>query len=234
MLKLGCKICGNKHITTLTACTKYFFCSNCQVAWLKKFPRNEYKESYYRGGSGLAQKLFWPISLLFYKIRQVYVSSERKGTWIDVGAGEGGFLSGVNAARRIGVEVSESARSMMKKAGLETLSDRQFLHKTRLKADVISFWHMLEYVEKPWEYLAAARNNLGRQGKIVIGVPNVDSNDFYFFGRDWFHLVPEFHLWLFSPKSINFLLTKNGFRTEKIDYWSPEHHLTGILQSFIN
>src|SRR3990167_3619825 len=123
---------------------------------------------------------------------------------------------------------------MMKESGLDTLSDKEFIRTKGLGADVISFWHVLEHVEKPEEYLDAARNNLKKGGKIIIGVPNIDSFEFKFSKQYWFHLQPQFHLWHYSPSSLKKLLQKSKFKINTIDYWSIEHHLTGVLQTFIN
>ena len=76
--------------------------------------------------------------------------------------------------------------------------------------------------------------NLKKSGELIVAVPNIDSFEFGFFERDWFHLEPKLHLWHFSPKSIKILLRKCGFRIKRIDYFSIEHHSTGLLQSFIN
>src|SRR3989338_2498154 len=125
-------------------------------------------------------------------------------------------------------------KKMMKESGLDTLSDKEFIRTKGLGADVISFWHVLEHVEKPEEYLDAARNNLKKGGKIIIGVPNIDSFEFKFSKQYWFHLQPQFHLWHYSPSSLTNLLQKSKFKINTIDYWSIEHHLTGVLQTFIN
>ena len=201
---------------------------------MQKFPKPDYGKEYYEGKSGLTARLFQPIASLFYSIRSAYPEKTNIELWIDIGAGEGGYLKTVTAKRKIGVEVSSAGRKLMKQTGLETMTEKEFLQSKGLHADVISFWHVLEHVENPWDYLAAARKNLNKSGKIVIGVPNVDSFEFKLFKKYWFHLVPRHHLWHYSPKSMRMLLKKNNFSLEKTDYWSLEHHLTGILQSFIN
>lgn len=229
-----CPLCENKASSNLFGLSSYWVCQVCKVAWLKKFPKAEYDETYYKGKSSLAQKLFAPLALFFYSIRESYVGIKNRNTWIDVGAGEGGFLKTVHAKQRIGVEISKSGRKMMEDEGLETLTDQQFLKAKNLNADVISFWHVLEHVENPSEYLEAARENLRKNGKIVVGIPNYISLEAQTFKKYWFHLVPKYHIWHFSPKSFEKLLAKAGFTIENINYWSLEHHPTGILQSFIN
>lgn len=229
-----CPICKKKSSSSFFGIEGYRYCSNCHLGWLKKLPKVVYAENYYKGTSSIASKLFAPIRLFFYILRKTFAGMDRKKIWIDVGAGDGGFLKTVNAEEKIGVEISLAGRDIMEKDGLKTLSDEKFLKTSGLNADIISYWHVLEHVEKPWEYLKAGKRNLAKAGKIIIGIPNSDSFEFRYFRNSWFHLVPQYHLWHFSLKSMSLLLADTGFKIESIDYWSIEHHLTGILQSFIN
>lgn len=230
----SCVFCKQKPKSSFFGLSPYWYCANCNVAWIKKVPKVEYGDTYYKGKSSLMQKLFIPVADFFYGVRRAYAGDKKKSVWVDVGAGEGGFLKTVDAKKRIGVEVSDSGRKMMEDTGLLTLTDKTFLKSKGIGADVISFWHMLEHVENPWDYLKAAKNNLKKGGQIVIGVPNLDSYEFNFSRGYWFHLQPQFHLWHFSTNSLRLLLEQSGFKIKKIDTWSVEHHLTGVLQSFIN
>jgi len=229
-----CPLCGDKASSDFFGLPAYWYCKSCELAWKKSSKKAVYDETYYKGKSSMAQKLFYPIALFFYGVREAYAGIKKINIWIDVGAGEGGFVKTVHSKRKIGVEISKSGRKMMEEIGLEALTDQQFLKAKDMNADVISFWQVLEHVENPWDYLKAAKRNLKKEGKIVIGVPNFQSLEFHFAKEYWFHLQPEFHLWHFSPKSLKMLLQKAGFSIENSDYWAIEHHLTGILQSFIN
>lgn len=232
--KTTCPICLENNITDLKNFPQYNYCQDCQTAWYKKFPKTDYSEDYYVGKSGLAQKLFSPIANFFYKIRRIYVGDFKRKVWIDVGAGEGGFLKTVKADKKIGVEVSSYSRKRINEMGITTISNDQFLKEKGLEADVISLWQVLEHTENPWDYLKATSKNLNKNGLVVIGVPNINSNDFRLFQKYWFHLAPKFHLWHFSPKSLELMLKKANLKLVKIDYSAIEHHLPGLLQSFIN
>lgn len=229
-----CPLCKQLPKLGLFDLDEYRFCPYCKLAWPKKFPKSVYGESYYQGTSTLISRLFTPIGKFFYVLRTWYVSKKNVSLWVDVGAGDGGFLEVVEAKRKIGVEVSKSGRKIMEEKGLATLSEKQFLHARTMHADVISFWHVLEHIENPWDYVKAAYKNLKKDGVIVIGIPNVESFELRMFKRFWFHLVPAHHLWFFSPRSINILLAQHNFKIQKIDFWSPEHQPVGILQSLIN
>ena len=232
-MKGVCQICKSEEISS-SEIDGYWFCKDCHATWLIHQPRVSYGKNYYKSGSNIAATLFSPIAYGLYLLRQLYVGFTMKNLWIDVGAGDGGFLKTTRASRKIGVEVSVAGRKTMEEKGLETMTETKFLKTKGLKADVISFWHVLEHTKHPWKLLVAAEKNLSFGGKVVVGIPNVDSLEFAWFGRRWFHFQYPFHFWHLSPKSISKLLKNSGFRVEKIDYWSPEHHLAGVLQSFIN
>lgn len=232
--KTVCLLCNHEATPHMGGIAKYWYCNNCFLGWLKKLPHTVYDETYYIGKSNFASKIFYPIAQFFYFVRRSYVGLDEKNIWIDCGAGDGGFLRTVSAKKRIGVEISSSGRKMMKEIGLLTLDNNQFLKSKGIKADVISFWHVIEHLKDPIECLNAVHKNLNDNGELIIGIPNHDSFEFKFFKTNWFHLVPKYHLWHFSPRSIGKLLDKTGFKASFIDYWSIEHHPTGILQSFIN
>ena len=228
-----CPFCKNEG-NLLPHLPKHLYCSHCQLAWVRRFVIPTYDEKYYQGTSPVASKLLKPLSMFFYFIRSLYVGLERKKLWIDVGAGDGSFLQTVRADKKIGVEFSASARLIMQKSGIETLTDIEFLKKKGLQADVISFWHVLEHVPNPWDYIATVKRNLiPKNGRLIIGVPNIDCLEYHIFGSHWFH-TPKFHIWENTPGSIALLVKQYGFNVNSIDYWSPEHHLPCLFQTFIN
>lgn len=234
-MKKVCRICQYNHIIEPKDFKGYLYCQNCNCLWIKQRPITTYEESYYKGTSSKASNLFKPVANFFYHLRTRYTKTKSTKIWIDVGAGEGGYLLSINSQKRIGVEISKTGREIMSSSGIQAISNKQFLNtKKKFNADIISFWHVLEHVENPWAYLKLAKKNLAKNGKIVIGIPNIDSYEFKYFTRKWFHFAPQFHLWHYSTKSMSILLRNNGFKISSIDYWAPEHHLTGLIQSFLN
>ena len=70
---------------------------------------------------------------------------------------------------RIGT-ITQTGRKIMTEKDLITLTPAQFLKSFNLNASVISFWHVLEHIENPDDYLKAAERNLNKKGKIIIGI----------------------------------------------------------------
>lgn len=229
-----CPLCNKKAKSKMGKVSGYWYCTFCSLGWIKQIPKTSYQEEYYLSGSTFLSNLFSPIANLFYKIRESYTPSPRKKLSIDVGAGDGNYLEKVTAGKKIGVEISSAGRATMKKKGLEVMTNDAFLKKKNLNADTISFWHVLEHVNHPAKYIEAAEKNLKQKGKIVIAIPNIESFEFKLFHKYWFHLAPKYHVWHFSPGSMKKFLNNANLKVEKIDYFAIEHHLTGLIQSFIN
>lgn len=229
-----CLLCKKIASPSMGNLSQYWFCNDCILGWIKVIPKTSYKDEYYISGSSRLSKLFVPLGSIFYKIREAQVGFLQKKLWLDVGAGEGSYVEKVHAEKKIGVEVSDSGRQIMKRKNLIVMTNNEYLKVKNLNADVISFWHVLEHVVNPQAYIRAAQENLSQSGKIIIAVPNIDSLEFFVFGKFWFHLAPQYHIWFFSPKSLKKMLAKTNLKIEKVDYWAIEHQLTGMLQSFIN
>lgn len=230
----NCPLCKKVFSSGMNGLQKYWFCNSCLLGRIKLIPEITYKEEYYISGSNILAKLFSPVARIFFLIRNSYSGFSCKKIWVDVGAGEGSYLNTVNAEKKLGVEISAAGRNIMSNNSLNAVTNNAFLKIDNLNADIISFWHVLEHLKNPDQYIHAAEKKLNKSGKIVIAVPNIDSFEFKIFGNYWFHLAPAYHIWFFSPRSLSKILKKNNLKIEKIDYWAPEHHLSGLLQSFIN
>ena len=61
---------------------------------------------------------------------------------------------------------------------------------------VITLWHVLEHLPRPWDALGAAAAQLEPGGVLVIATPNPDSLQFRLLGRRWAHVDAPRHLFL--------------------------------------
>jgi SAM-dependent methyltransferase len=79
--------------------------------------------------------------------------------------------------------------------------------------DVIFMSSVLEHISNPGEYLSYLLKLLKPGGRILImGLPNVNSLTVVLGVDKWIGNYPPLHLLYFSPKTINILLRKVGFR----------------------
>ena len=151
------------------------------------------------------------------RIRWLQDALEPDGNQIlEVGCGEGAFAG---AALEAGFDVDAlepgsrfpiaNARlgARVAQAPWET-----FLPERPGRYDAILAWEVIEHLERPKEFLAAALNALRREGVILMSTPNAASWSVRVLGVRDPMMCPDEHLRLFTPVGLSRLLTDSGFR----------------------
>jgi 2-polyprenyl-3-methyl-5-hydroxy-6-metoxy-1,4-benzoquinol methylase len=136
---------------------------------------------------------------------------------LDVGTGTGYFLNHMkkNDWSVLGIEVNEEARKIAKdKFGIDTIVPSK-LFDINEKFDVITLWHVLEHIHQLNENIAKFHSLLNEDGALIIAVPNHTSNDAKRYKDYWAAYDVPRHLWHFSPKSMETLMSKHGFELIK-------------------
>lgn len=135
----------------------------------------------------------------------------KSGKILDVGCGEGYFLSFFTDFEKYGVEPSKTSTER----ALEAFPDQKITCAYYEEVDygpetfdLISARHVLEHIKDVDQFLSKIRRELKAEGRVFIEVPDVyscikleDITDF--FGYQ--------HLYHFSEKSLQNLLKKHGF-----------------------
>jgi len=85
-----------------------------------------------------------------------------------------------------------------------------------LKPDVITMWHYLEHDYEPLENLKHLKTLAKPTTKLVIEIPNFDSESRKKFGKDWAGWHTPRHISLFSPENVELLLKKSGWKVTKL------------------
>ncbi len=149
---------------------------------------------------------------------------------LDMGCGVGAFLDicAQNNWNIEGVETDTEARNL----AIKTLSNNQkkqensnqeitifadvFEIKTEKKYDIITLWHVLEHIHELDKTITHLKNLLKPNGKLIIAVPNLESDDAKFFGRFWAAYDVPRHLYHFSKKTLTQLFERHNITLEKI------------------
>jgi len=223
-----CFICGSKK--SRKECTSYTInylrCLKCNHVYVdrrisdkditKYYSKNKnYSSTTYANKTDLKlrEKIVLP------KIQFVKKFSKGKN-WLDVGSADGSAVSAIskNDFHVQGIEISENSRKFAKKfrnIDLYPKSLAQFFKENKKKWNIISFFGVLEHLPEPMTALKISNKLLSKNGIIVIAVPNYDS-----ISTDVLkltqtpnrHLIPYSHIMLFSKDSLEYSLTKSGFR----------------------
>ena len=115
---------------------------------------------------------------------------DKKWKILDIGCGNGDFLSKLDSSRveRYGIEINKRGCEMCLRRGLraynQELTNIDFQDK---KFDVITLWHVLEHTEKPMELLNKIYQILKKDGVLAFITPNTDSFGFKWGKENWFH-----------------------------------------------
>lgn len=203
-------------------------CKNCTFKFTNPRPDSNEIVKYYESidyishsntSTGLFNKIYQAIRN--YTISQKYSMVSNyvsRGTLLDIGCGTGEFLNhfskrGWNVC---GVEPSSSARKMaITNYNLNVLDEDKIAQLKDESFNVISMWHVLEHVHLLSDRLKQINRIISKDGLLVIAVPNYTSYDAKHYREKWAAYDLPRHLYHFSPKTMNQLLTQNGFQLVK-------------------
>jgi SAM-dependent methyltransferase len=160
------------------------------------------------------------------------------GRMLDLGCGSGWFLCGMREKgwETYGVEISSAGAELgRKQAGLNifggTIQQAGFPSEF---FDYIRSNHSFEHVSCPGETLREIYRVLRPQGKLLIGVPNIESLNARMFRHYWWYLGAPVHPFSYSVETLSKLLQKHNFSIEKINYNSDWSGILGSFQIFLN
>lgn len=148
----------------------------------------------------------------------ISVTGKNTGVLVDIGSGTGYFPAYMNKKgwQATGIEISEAARKYSADMfGLKAVTPSEIKNLQAGSADCITFWHVLEHLYNPEEWLEEVLRILKQEGKCIIALPNFASADSVWFGNKWAALDVPRHLWHFTQRSVEFFAERNGFYCEK-------------------
>jgi len=178
----------------------------------------------------LIEKFYHPT--LFSKILFLFVNTvpaiprmKKDGKIIDIGCGNGETLRTLKKYGwdTYGVDIDAKAIDRAKKSGLENTyigSYRKLSVFPDGYFDVIRSYHVIEHLDDPALFLMLANKKLKKGGELIIGTPNGQSIVAKIFGSFWYNLDCPRHLFVFSPTSLQTLLTQYEFHISDMRFCS--------------
>ncbi len=242
-----CLVCGAektnfKFVFELSDCWlkvdnikyKIFQCQNCKIAFLNprpddmelvKYYTNEFDKFYNTTDKDLIKKYSFTLQ------KKYKLLPEKKGKILDIGAQKGEFLE---YCKRRGwtVEGIELTNTIPNPYNLP-IKYGNFLdiNYPENYFDVITLWHVIEYLPHPHLIIEKISKILKLQGLLILAMPNFNSLNLQFMNAED---IPR-HLFFFNLDSISFLLNKFGFSIIEYNYHSGVHKnsISGLITFLI-
>jgi len=221
-------------------------CGSCGLASLVEFPPREkresaYQEEYYREGTG--DRFLGAFERLVsgfrgLRVRAILRRVPGPGAILDVGCGRGILLALFRARgwKVLGTQISRTAaEAARRRYGVEVVvGELPEIPCAEETFHVVTFFHVLEHLDRPEAYLRKSWDLLVPGGLLVVEVPNFASPGFRLLGtRDFCTDYPN-HLVFFTPNSLARLLGSCGFRVEEVSHFSLEYSPYTTLQNLLN
>lgn len=162
----------------------------------------------------------------------------KPGRVLDSGCGTGWSLIPFREARWdcTGVEPSVDAAKFGRETyGLDIRAGTVHSEKfPDAHFDYIRSNHSLEHDPDANETITEFRRIIREDGKLLIGVPNIDSWPARWFGLYWWYLGAPTHTYNFTLDHLTHLLANHGFAVECVRYAGNYGGVLGSIQIYLN
>ncbi len=249
-----CPLCVSVELTTHIADPPAVLrCGRCGLMRLDELPSPDerasaYQGDYYEEGSGerflgifeLAVRWFrrWRMRDILRHLPEARGARTRTDAVLDVGCGRGRLLECFRDAGWVivGTQISETARDACERRLSTTvhLGELPDLPLPARSFRAVVFYHVLEHLDRPQEYLAEAHRVLRDDGLLVVEVPDASSPGFRLLGvRDFCFDYPN-HLFFFTAPALQKMLEQAGFAVRAVRRFSLEYSAFSTLQNILN
>lgn len=158
---------------------------------------------------------------------------------LDVGCAFGYFLGCCDkyGLETFGIEISRSAIEEARKetnaklfkhdadSGLNLFGNNYF--------DLVTAFDLIEHLDSPYKFLKECHRILKISGKVVITTPNLGAMARLLIKDDkWHGFKDKTHKYLFTPKSLEFLFKRTGFKVVRLE--TPFHPLPKFIQPYLS
>ena len=230
---IQCDLCGKSEfelfsVSNATFHNRRYKCLTCGLVASWPQATKEQLENYYSIYYPQIYKKILNPNLIKKRLEQDKKHLQRMfpepGKLMDVGCASGDYLE---MAKEIGWDVQgiELSKKLADKARERVGANRIFIgdikkgHFPNETFDLVRIWHVIEHVPSPKELMLETYRILKKNGKILIGTPNIDEPDYqikravrHFKGKPAGMATSQEHTFEFSEKTLSVLIEKCGFK----------------------
>lgn len=252
----ACPVCDSADIHPVLTARDYTVskdifeiaeCSHCTARFTQNIPDaasigRYYQSENYISHSNTSKGL---VNRLYHQARKITLNQKRSlvesvtglknGNLLDVGAGTGFFVDTMRKAgwKVTGLEPDETARARAGEMNILLNESTDLFKLPPASFDVITMWHVLEHVHDLHGYLKQLKTLLQENGKLIIAVPNYTSADAGIYKEYWAAYDVPRHLYHFSPKSMELLLNRHGFKLRSMHpQWFDSFYVSMLSEQY--
>ena len=233
-----CILCNSLNRTILIQLGDWtiYKCANCGLGFLDPRPDQRelsqlYQSSYFNNqyDQGLkvdSREMKRRISQEDHRVK-FFRKYKKNGRVVDIGCGRGYFLRACQIFEYNvkGVDISDDAASYIiseLKIPVKVGSIDK-INFENASIDVITMWHFLEHTTNPGNYLNKIRVWLKSDGLLVVDVPNYEGTDAQKMWTEWQGWQLPYHLYHFTPYTLESMLAKHGFKIIRTKDYHSEY-----------
>ena len=153
-----------------------------------------------------------------YAAMRVIHPPHQNASLLDVGCGSGAFVALCIERGWLaeGFDVDPRAGQDARQAGARVVNAENLSAARYPDAyfDAVTMWDCLEHMPDPMEQLREARRILKPEGRLYIGVPDLDSWPSRFFKENWHHVDAPVHYTYWSTRALERAAQKLSLRAE--------------------
>ena len=240
-----CQLCDGDASVYLRGTPTIVECSECGLLSLAEFPSSEsseelYQDDYYseEAGERFLRPFEWAVRFFRgLRVRDIERRVAVPGSILDVGCGRGALLEILERRgwTALGTQLSHTAIRAARARGLDVrYGELPALGLLSESLDVVTFFHVLEHLEAPEDYLRETHRILKPQGTLVVEVPDFSGLGFRLLGLRHFCIDYPHHLVFFTEPSLRGLLERCGFTVTGRSRVSLEYSPFTTLQNLLN
>lgn len=253
-MNITCNICKGKEFNFFCDAADYisgenfsvFRCKNCGMGITCPRPQEEKLKQFYPQGYYDEKKIkFNVFTRQFIKfhewskirlIRRYYHG--QPGRMLDIGCGRGRQLKYFKDRgwETWGTELSQTSAVFARNQLKLDICVGQLDHCGFKEDffDVVSLWHVLEHLPDPEGALRQIERITKKGGLLFVSLPNFSSWQSRLAKNLWFHTDVPRHLYHFTPRALEKLLTAANFKIFYRSFSSMGYGYFGIIQSILN
>ena len=157
-------------------------CDLCTHRFLKLTPEQMLKVESVYSHSYKGHRLDEKATLAFTNFMMENVNGESEQGILDVGCGSGEFLQkakefGITGK---GIDISEEGIGECRKKGVNGVKGNFLKYEFSEKFRMITFWDVLEHLDRPLQFMKRAYDLLGKNGVVLAKIPFYNNLDFRF------------------------------------------------------